>query len=141
MKRFLFLSLVLGLTLAAVTAASAQTQTYCVKPDGAPVAEIIIPRGSANDPSVICNAVVPQCFLTCSAVARTQSGSMAAPAPNVPVVTVTPQMLSNLGGGGAETPELCNKQYQSCVAKCRGDRACAAYCQSVRSGCGTARGQ
>ena len=140
MKRFLFSLLVLGAVLSAA-AAWAQTQFYCVKPDGAPVAAIVLPYGAGHDPSVVCNAVVPQCYLTCGAVMQVQSG-VAAPAPGLPTVTVTPQMLSNLGGAGAETPEYCARQYQSCVAKCRGDRACAAYCQSVRSGCGTAnRGQ
>ena len=58
-------------------------------------------------------------------------------APNLPTIQVTQQMLANLGNPAPETPQQCARQYQSCVAQCRGDRACAAYCQSVRSGCGT----
>jgi hypothetical protein len=142
MKRPLLFFVVLSLTLVAASVASAQTRMYCVKPDGAPIAAIVMPYGSNHDPSVVCNAVVPQCFLTCGAVAQMHSGTQNAPAPNVPIVTVTAQMLSGLGSSGAESPELCAKQYQSCLAKCRGDRSCAAYCESVRSGCGTAnRGQ
>jgi hypothetical protein len=137
MKRPLFLVLAMSLTLAAASVASGQTRFYCVKPDGAPIAAIVMPYGSSQDPSVVCNAVVPPCFLTCGAVAQIQSGGQAAPAPNVPTVTVTQQMLSGLGSPGVESPESCTKQYQNCVAKCRGDQACAAYCQSVRSGCGT----
>ncbi len=141
MKHLLFASLVLSLTLAAAVAWG-QTQFYCVKPDGAPVAAIVMPYGSNHDPSVVCNAAVPQCFLTCSAVQRLPAGGQATPPPDVPTVAVTPQMLSNFGAPAAETPEACDRQYQACVAKCRGDRACVAYCQSVRSGCGTAsRGQ
>ena len=141
MKRPLFVALVLTLALAAASAALAQTQLYCVKPDGSAVAAISLPYGDRHDPSVVCNAVVPQCFLTCGAVAQIHSGGPAGPTPNVPTVNVTPQMLSALGGASAETPEQCARQYQGCVAKCRGDRSCIAYCQSVRSGCGTARGQ
>jgi len=136
MKRLLILLSALGLVLAA-TAAMAQTQMYCVKPDGLPVASIIMPYGAGHDPSVVCNAVAPQCYLTCGAVLHIQSGGPATPPPNVPVITVTPQMLANIGTHAAETPEFCARQYQSCVAKCRGDRACVGYCQSVRSGCGT----
>ena len=136
MKRLMLLLPALALVLAA-SAAMAQTQMYCVKPDGMPVASIVMPYGAQHDPSVVCNAVVPQCYLTCGAVLRLQSGGPASPPPNVPVITVTPQMLANIGGNGAETHEFCERQYQSCVAKCRGDRACVAYCQSVRSGCGT----
>lgn len=134
MKRFLFASLVLTLLLAAAGMASAQTQLYCVKPNGAAVAAIVLPAGDSHDPSVVCNAVVPQCYLTCAAVGQTGQGMAAA---NVPTVVVTAQMLQRLGNPAPETPAMCTQQYQTCVAQCRGDRACIAYCQSVRSGCGT----
>jgi hypothetical protein len=142
MKRLLCSLFALSLTLAAATVALGQTQFYCVKPDGAPVASIVMPSGTRHDPSVVCNAAVPQCFLTCGAVMQIQSGGATMPPPNVPTVTVTQQMLSNLGTPVQETPAYCAKQYQDCVARCRGDRACVAACQSVRSGCGTGnRGQ
>ncbi|MHC1790677.1 hypothetical protein [Solidesulfovibrio sp.] len=134
MKRLLTLFAVLGL-LTAATAASAQTQFYCVKPDGLPVAAIVMPYGSNHDPSVVCNAAVPQCYLTCGAVLHVRDGL--AVTPNLPTIQVTPQMLATLGNHAPETPEQCARQYQSCVAQCRGDRACVAACQSVRSGCGT----
>ncbi|EFL50687.1 conserved hypothetical protein [Solidesulfovibrio fructosivorans JJ]] len=134
MKRFLFVSLVLALTLAAASMAMAQSTLYCVKPNGAAVAAITMPPGDTHDPSVVCNAVVPQCYLTCTAVLQTQMGGAAA---NVPTIPVTRQMLQNLGNPAPETPAMCAQQYQRCVAKCRGDRACISYCQSVRSGCGT----
>ncbi|OLN26370.1 hypothetical protein DVDV_2692 [Desulfovibrio sp. DV] len=134
MKRLVVSLFVMGLLLAA-TAAYAQTQLYCVKPDGVPVAAIVMPYGSNHDPSVVCNAVAPQCYLTCGAVMQITSGVTIAP--NLPTVQVTQQMLASIGNGAPETPEQCAKQYQSCVAKCRGDKACLAYCQSVRSGCGT----
>ncbi|WP_300159672.1 hypothetical protein [Solidesulfovibrio sp.] len=141
MKRPLLATLVLTLILAAASAAMAQTQMYCVKPDGAAVAAISLPYGDRHDPSVVCNAVVPQCYLTCSAVLQIKDG-YAAQAANVPVVQVTQQMLQNLGNPAPETPAMCAQQYQQCVSKCRGDKACVAYCQSVRSGCGTGnRGQ
>jgi hypothetical protein len=136
MKRILFTTLVLCLALAGAVAASAQTTFYCVKPDGAPVAGIIMPGGSNHDPSVVCNAVVPQCFLTCGAVAQLADGMAVLPQ-GLPMITVTPQMLSGLGAPVYESPEHCASQYQQCLAKCRGDQACRAYCQSVRSGCGT----
>ena len=134
MKRLVIPFFVMGLLLAAATA-FAQTQLYCVKPDGAPVAAIVMPYGSNHDPSVVCNAAVPQCYLTCGAVLQITSGVTIAP--NLPTIQVTQQMLASIGNGAPETPEQCAKQYQSCVAKCRGDKACLAYCQSVRSGCGT----
>jgi len=135
MKRLLIAFFVLGLLLAAAAAASAQTQLYCVKPDGMPVAAIVMPYGSNHDPSVVCNAVAPQCYLTCGAVLQIQNGMVVAP--NLPTIPVTQQMLASLGNPAPETPQQCAQQYQSCVAQCRGDRACVAYCQSVRSGCGT----
>lgn len=138
MKRPLFSVLVLCLTLAAATVALAQTQLYCVKPDGMPVAAILMPAGSNQDPSVVCNAVAPQCYLTCGAVLHIQYGGMTTPPPNLPTIAVTQQMLATIGNPAAETPAFCAKQYQSCVAQCRGDRACLASCQSTRSGCGTA---
>jgi hypothetical protein len=134
MKRLVAAVFLLGLLLAAA-AVQAQTQFYCVKPDGMPVSAIVMPAGSGHDPSVVCNAAVPQCYLTCGAVLQIQNG--VAVAPNLPTVQVTQQMLNSLGNGAAETPEFCAKQYQSCIGKCRGDKACVAYCQSVRSGCGT----
>ena len=137
MQRILTSLFVLGLVLFGATAASAQGYFYCVKPDGAPVASIVLPAGAGHDPSVVCNAVVPQCFLTCSAVLEVHSGQAVLP-PDLPSVTVTPHMLANLGGASPETPALCDEQYRQCVARCRGDHACQAYCQSVRSGCGTA---
>ena len=139
MKHFLFVSLVLTLTLAAASMALAQSTMYCVKPNGAAVAAITMPPGDTHDPSVVCNAVVPQCYLTCGAVMQVQNG--VAVQPNLPTIQVTQQMLNSLGNGAPETPEFCAKQYQSCVAKCRGDKACVAYCQSVRSGCGTGNRQ
>ncbi|HCR11941.1 MULTISPECIES: hypothetical protein [Solidesulfovibrio] len=141
MKRPLFIALVLTLALAAASAALAQTQLYCVKPDGSAVAAISLPYGDRHDPSVVCNAVVPQCYLTCSAVMQVQDG-YAAQAANVPVIQVTQQMLQRLGNPAPETPAMCAQQYQQCVSQCRGDKACIAYCKSVRSGCGTGnRGQ
>ena len=98
------------------------------------MAAIVLPAGDSHDPSVVCNAVVPQCYLTCAAVGQTGQGMAVA---NVPTVTVTAQMLQHLGNPTPETPAMCAQQYQSCVAQCRGDRSCVAYCQSVRSGCGT----
>lgn len=136
MKRTLLLLAILALSLAAAGIASAQTQLYCVKPDGSAVASIILPQGDRHDPSVVCNAVVPQCYLTCSAVLQLQDGRSVA-AGNVPVVQVTPRMLQNLGNPAPETPAMCEQQYRDCVNKCRGDRACIGYCKSVRSGCGT----
>uniref|UniRef100_I2PYD3 Uncharacterized protein n=1 Tax=Desulfovibrio sp. U5L TaxID=596152 RepID=I2PYD3_9BACT len=138
MKRPLFSLVVLCLTLMAATAALAQTQMYCVKPDGMPVAAIVMPYGANHDPSVVCNAVVPQCYLTCGAVLHVQYGGMTTPPPNLPTIAVTPQMLQNIGNPAPETPAMCNSQYQQCAAQCRGDRACIAQCQSIRSGCGTA---
>ncbi|MFP5258073.1 MAG: hypothetical protein ACLGQH_03530 [Acidobacteriota bacterium] len=135
MKHLFVPLFVLGLLLSAATA-FAQTQFYCVKPDGLPVAAIVMPYGSNHDPSVVCNAVVPMCYLTCGAVLEIQNG--VAVAPGLPTIQVTQQMLANIGNPAAETPQQCAKQYQSCVAQCRGDRACVAACQSVRSGCGTA---
>ena len=142
MKRFVFASLVLTFALAAASAALAQTPMYCVKPNGAAVAAIIMPYGDSHDPSVVCNAVIPQCYLTCSAELQTQMGASTVP-PGLPTVTVTPQMLQHVGNPAPETPAMCAQQYQQCVASCRGDQACIAYCQSVRSGCGTGnrRGQ
>jgi hypothetical protein len=140
MKRILLSSLVLCLALVGAATASAQTTFYCVKPDGAPVAGIVIPSGR-HDPSVLCNAMVPQCFLTCGAVLQLQNGQAVAP-PDLPMVTVTPQMLNSMGSPAYESPQQCASQYQQCLAKCRGDQACKAYCESVRSGCGTGnRGQ
>ncbi|QAZ66089.1 hypothetical protein [Solidesulfovibrio carbinolicus] len=138
MKRLFVPAFLVGLLLVAATA-NAQTQFYCVKPDGMPVAAIVMPYGTSHDPSVVCNAAVPQCYLTCGAVMQVQNG--VAVQPNLPTIQVTQQMLNSLGNGAPETPEYCAKQYQSCVAKCRGDKACIAYCQSVRSGCGTGNRQ
>lgn len=141
MKRSLMLLLALGLVVASAGASFAQSRFYCVKPDGTPLAAIVMPYGDNHDPSVVCNAAVPQCFLTCAAVSRVRDGVAVTP-DNVPTVTVTPQMLANIGGGAAETPAFCAQQYDACVAHCRGDRSCIGYCQSVRSGCGTGnRGQ
>lgn len=136
MKHNLLAFLVMCLALAGASVASAQTYFYCVKPDGMPVASIIMPAGSRHDPSVVCNAVAPQCFLTCGAVLEFHSGQAVLP-PNLPTVTVTPQMLSGLGEPTFESPQYCASQYQTCLANCRGDRSCRAYCESVRSGCGT----
>lgn len=138
MKRFVPVLALVALLLAAATA-GAQTQFYCVKPDGAPLAAIVMPSGANHDPSVVCNAAVPQCYLTCSAVVQIQNGVSVQP--GLPTIQVTRQMLNSLGNGAPETPEYCAKQHQACVAKCRGDKACIAYCQSVRSGCGTGNRQ
>jgi hypothetical protein len=140
MKRTLLLLAILALSLAAASAASAQTQFYCVKPDGAAIAAIALPYGARHDPSVVCNAVVPQCYLTCGAVLELRDGSSVAA--GVPTIQVTQQMLDRIGNPAPETPAMCAQQYQQCVSQCRGDRACVAACQSVRSGCGTGnRGQ
>lgn len=136
MKRILLSTLVLCLALAGAATASAQTTFYCVKPDGAPVAGIIIPAGDRHDPSVVCNAIVKQCFLTCSAVMERHDGQATVPA-GLPMVAVTPQMLNDLAAPAYESPQQCASEYQQCMARCRGDRACQSYCQSVRSGCGT----
>ena len=138
MKRLFAPAILVALLLAAATA-SAQSQFYCVKPDGMPLAAIVMPYGANHDPSVVCNAAVPQCYLTCGAVMQVQNG--VAVQPNLPTIQVTQQMLNSLGNGAPETPEYCAKQHQACVAKCRGDKACIAYCQSVRSGCGTGNRQ
>lgn len=135
MKRILLTLCVLGLALAGAVPAFAQTTFYCVKPDGAPVAGIVIPGGDRHDPSVLCNAFVAQCYLTCSAVLQHQDGQSVVPE-SVPMVQVTPRMLNSLGEPAYESPAQCEAQYQQCVARCRGDRACKAYCESVRSGCG-----
>lgn len=134
MKRLLVSFFILGLLLAATTAV-AQTQFYCVKPDGMPVSAIVMPASSSQDPSVVCNAVAPQCYLTCGAVLHVRDGVVVAP--GLPTIQVTQQMLNSIGNPAPETPAQCAKQYQSCVAQCRGDKACLAACQSVRSGCGT----
>ena len=84
MKRILLSVFVLCLALAGAVTASAQTTFYCVKPDGAPVAGIVVPSGDRHDPSVLCNAFVPQCFLTCGAVLRVQDGQSVVP-PNLPM--------------------------------------------------------
>ena len=136
MKRILLLVFVLSLALAGAATASAQTTFFCVKPDGQPVAGIVIPYGDRHDPSVICNAMVPQCFLTCGAVMQRADGQDVLP-PGLPLVQVTPQMLNSLGTPAYESPQQCAAQYQQCLARCRGDQACKAYCDSVRSGCGT----
>jgi len=136
MQRILFSILLVSLLVAGAVPVAAQGYFYCVKPDGAPVASIVMPAGSHHDPSVVCNAMVPQCFLTCAAVEQHQDGQAVLP-PNLPAITVTPQMLSGLGAPTYESPAQCESQYQACVAKCRGDRACESYCRSVRSGCGT----
>jgi hypothetical protein len=136
MQRILFSLMVLGLIVAAAAPASAQEYFYCVKPDGAPVASIVMPAGSRHDPSVVCNAMVPQCFLTCAAVQQLHDGQAVLP-PDLPAITVTPQMLSGLGAPTYESPAQCESQFQACLGSCRGDRACQAYCRSVRSGCGT----
>lgn len=135
MKRILLTFVVMGLVVAAASAAFAQNKYYCVKPDGAPISAIVLPRGVTQDPSVVCNAVVPQCFLTCSAVQRLGNGEN--PAPNVPVVKVTRRMLGTVGNPAYESPQYCAQQYQNCLANCRGDSSCRAFCESVRSGCGT----
>lgn len=136
MKRISIFFVVMCVVLAAASAAFAQNKYYCVKPDGAPISAIVLPRGARQDPSVVCNAVVPQCFLTCSAVQRIGSGEGVVP-PSVPVVKVTRQMLSTVGSPAYESPQYCAQQYQNCLANCRGDSSCRAFCESVRSGCGT----
>jgi hypothetical protein len=136
MQRILFSILLLSLVVAGAAPAAAQEYFYCVKPAGAPVASIIMPAGTRHDPSVVCNAMVPQCFLTCAAVQQLHEGQAVLP-PNLPSLTVTPQMLSGLGAPAYESPAQCESQYQACMAKCRGDRDCQSYCRSVRSGCGT----
>lgn len=136
MKRMLLSFSVLCLIVAGASAALAQSTYMCVKPDGTPVAGIIMPRGADQDPSVVCNAVVPQCFLTCSAMQRFQNGQAPLPA-GLRTIRVTRRMLSAVGEPGYESPQYCEQQYQNCLANCRGDRACQAFCRSVRSGCGT----
>lgn len=135
MKRFLLSFSVVCLIVAAAPAAFAQGKYICIKPDGAPVAGIIMPRGAKADPSVVCNAVVPQCFLTCSAVQKFQNGQAPLPA-GLRTIKVTHRMLSAVGEPGYESLQYCEQQYQNCLANCRGDSACRAFCGSVRSGCG-----
>lgn len=136
MKRILVSVSVVCLIMAAASVASAQSKFYCVKPDGMPVSGIVLPHGARQDPSVVCNAVVPQCYLTCSAVQQIKSGEAVVP-PDLPVVKVTRQMLSAVGEPAYESPQYCASQYQNCLANCRGDTSCRAFCESVRSGCGT----
>jgi hypothetical protein len=136
MKRVLLAFLVMCLVVVAASVASAQGKYVCVKTDGSPVAGIILPRGAKQDPSVICNAVVPQCFLTCSAVQKFHDGQSELP-PGLPTVKVTRRMLSSVGEPAFESPQYCASQYQNCLANCRGDNACRAFCESVHSGCGT----
>jgi hypothetical protein len=58
--------------------------------------------------------------------------------PNLPVVTVTPEMLpSDRNQYILESPAYCSQQYQACAARCGGNRDCVEACKSVRSGCGT----
>jgi hypothetical protein len=142
--------MILALALCAVLAASqaqAQTKYFCVKPDGTPVCAILPPPGARHDPSVLCNLSCSQCNLTC--VAQLRLGAGAAGMENqVPVVQVRPEALTGQDmQSNIETPEYCDSQYNACMANCRRDpktasniehvRQCEAYCQSVRSGCGT----
>ncbi|WP_300160186.1 hypothetical protein [Solidesulfovibrio sp.] len=136
MKLYPFALSVFLLVLVASTTAYAQTQFYCVKPDGMPMATIVMPMGLQDDPSVVCNAVVPQCYLTCAAVEHITLSGPVAP-PNLPVVTVTPGMLpKDINQYNYESPAYCAQQYQACAARCGGNMACLGECNSVRSGCG-----
>ncbi len=138
MKRTLFILLIMCMALAAASVAFAQAQFYCVKPDGTPMAGILMPQGTQDDPADVCNAVVPQCFLTCGAVAEYRYGGAQMPPPNLPIITVTPQMLpKSRNQYQYESPAYCNQQLQACVASCGGNQDCVAACRSVRSGCGT----
>lgn len=136
MKRPTFILLVLSLVLATSAATFAQTPFYCVKPDGMPMATIVMPMGIQSDPSVVCNAVIPQCFLTCGAVEHITTSGVVVP-PNLPVVTVTPEMLpTDRNQYIYESPAYCSQQYQACTARCSGNQDCVDACKSVRSGCG-----
>ncbi|KHK02566.1 hypothetical protein [Desulfovibrio sp. TomC] len=136
MKRSAFVLMALGLLLGLSAPAFAQTPFYCVKPDGLPLATIITPLGLRDDPSVVCNAVIAQCNLTCAAVEHLTIAGYVVP-PNLPVVTVTPEMLpTDRNQYMIESPAYCAQQYQACTARCGGDQACLAACKSVRSGCG-----
>jgi hypothetical protein len=141
---------IFALTLFSVLAAAqaqAQTKYFCVKPGGAPVCAIMTPAGSRHDPSVLCNLSCPQCSLTCVAQLRLGAGA-AGMEDQVPLVQVRPEVLTGQDmQSNIETPEYCDAQYQTCLANCRRDpktganaqylHQCEAYCQSVRSGCGT----
>jgi len=140
MKRSGLVLLALGLVLALSAPAFAQAPFYCVRPDGLPLATIVTPLGMRDDPSVVCNAVIPQCSLTCAAVEHLTIAGYVVP-PNLPVVTVTPEMLpTDRNQYMHESPAYCAQQYQACAAWCGGARACVAACKSVRSGCGRGNG-
>jgi|GEM_PF-893662 len=144
----IFASLALAfLVAAAAPQALAQTKYYCVKPDGAPVCAIMVPPGARHDPSVLCNLSCSQCNLTCAALLRLGDGTSGMEN-QVPVVQVRPEALSGHDmQSNIETPAYCDAQYRNCLDNCRRDphsasspaylRECEAYCQSVRSGCGT----
>lgn len=137
MKRQAVFFSVLCLVLAASATAFAQTQFYCVKPDGMAMAAIVMPMGTQDDPSVVCNAAIPQCVLTCGAVEHMTAYGLVVP-PNLPVVMVTPEMLpKDRNQYLYESPAYCAQQYQACLSWCAGSQTCANACQSVRSGCGT----
>ncbi|MEF3695975.1 hypothetical protein [Desulfolutivibrio sp.] len=135
------------LVAAAAPQALAQSKYYCVKPDGAPVCAILVTPGARHDPSVLCNLSCAPCNLTCSAILRLGDGARGME-DQIPVVQVRPEALTGRDmQSNIETPEYCNAQYQNCLANCRRDPQssasatalgqCEAYCQSVRSGCGT----
>lgn len=138
----IFASVFFGVLATLILSASAQAQSryFCVKPDGQAVCAIDVPQGVRNDPSVLCNTACGQCYLTCAAVGGA-AGEARHGAAGLPVVAVTPRMLQ--GGGmesGYESKEYCDQQYHACAANCRkqpNQKACLAYCESVRSGCGT----
>lgn len=144
LQRILVLAL---LTVLAAAQAQAQTKYFCVKPGGEPVCAIIAPPGSRHDPSVLCNLSCSQCTLACVAQLRLGPGQ-AGMEDQVPVVQVRPEALTGQDmQSNIETPEYCDSQYAACMEQCRRDprtasnleylRQCEAYCQSVRSGCGT----
>ncbi|MFZ5811898.1 MAG: hypothetical protein ACOY4F_07650 [Thermodesulfobacteriota bacterium] len=148
MKSLLALLALALLAAATAPGAAAQTKYFCVKPDGAPVCAIMVQPGARHDPSVLCNLSCAQCNLTCRAVLRIQDGAAPDIENQVPVVPVRPEALTGQDmQSNIETPEYCAAQYQACLANCRRDprnasnpaymSQCEAYCQSVRSGCGT----
>jgi hypothetical protein len=137
MKRYAFALAVFCLFLAASAVAFAQTQFYCVKADGTALASIAMPSGGPDDPADVCNAVIPQCYLTCDAVEHTNASGFVVP-PNLPVVVVTPEMLpKDRNEYIYESPTYCAQQYQNCKTWCGGNRTCIDECKSIRSGCGT----
>ncbi|WP_243359713.1 hypothetical protein [Fundidesulfovibrio terrae] len=136
MKRTLF---ILAVLCAVATAAQAQQagQVYqCVRPDGTVVCTV---TDTTGNPSVTCNHECVDCNMVCAARAHlTEGGTVPVLPPAVPAERRAPS-------AAPETREYCQREYQACVAKCKGDPmnrssydmdACVSSCNSWYSGCG-----